>query len=57
MAKGSNCLVLDEPTNHLDLQAIEQLEIALEDFAGTVLLITHDREFLEKVHITREISL
>jgi len=57
MAKGTNCLVLDEPTNHLDLAAIEQLEIALESFAGTVLLVTHDRTLLENVRLTRSIEL
>ena len=36
MANGANVLVLDEPTNHLDLPAIEQLEQALDTFAGTV---------------------
>ena len=38
MANGANLLVLDEPTNHLDLPAIEQLEQALDTFAGTVIL-------------------
>jgi ATPase subunit of ABC transporter with duplicated ATPase domains len=57
MAKGTNCLVLDEPTNHLDLAAIEQLEIALESFAGTVLLVTHDRTLLQNVRLTRSIQL
>ena len=53
MARGTNCLVLDEPTNHLDLDAIEQLEQALDTFDGTLLLVTHDRRFLEAVHVTR----
>ena len=53
MARGVNCLVLDEPTNHLDLAAIEQLEVALESFEGTVLLVTHDRELLDNVRIDR----
>ena len=57
MARGTNCLVLDEPTNHLDLAAIEQLEIALEAFAGTVLLVTHDRALLDNVRLTRRIEL
>ena len=57
MANGANLLVLDEPTNHLDLAAIEQLERALDTFAGTVILITHDREFLERVRVTRTIVL
>ena len=42
-------LVLDEPTNHLDLPAIEQLEEALAAYAGTLLLVTHDRRMLEAV--------
>jgi ATPase subunit of ABC transporter with duplicated ATPase domains len=57
MANGANLLVLDEPTNHLDLPAIEQLEQALDTFGGTVLLVTHDRELLERVRITRTVQL
>jgi ATPase subunit of ABC transporter with duplicated ATPase domains len=57
MATGTNCLVLDEPTNHLDLPAIEQLEQALDRFAGTVLMVTHDRALLDAVRITRRIEL
>jgi ATPase subunit of ABC transporter with duplicated ATPase domains len=56
-SRGVNCLILDEPTNHLDLEAIEQLELALEDYAGTVLLVTHDRRFLERFAPTRTIKL
>ncbi len=52
-ARGVNLLVLDEPTNHLDLPAIEQLEQAVESFAGTVLLVTHDRRMLAEVRATR----
>ncbi len=57
MAEGVNCLVLDEPTNHLDLEAIEQLESALAGFDGSLVLVTHDRAFLEAVHVTRTIDL
>ncbi|MDQ3898192.1 MAG: ATP-binding cassette domain-containing protein, partial [Actinomycetota bacterium] len=57
MATGANCLVLDEPTNHLDLPAIEQLEQALGDYEGTLLLVTHDRRLLEALEITRTIDL
>lgn len=57
MAKGTNWLVLDEPTNHLDLTAIEQLEQALGTWKGSVLLVTHDRRFLESLHVTRSIAL
>lgn len=57
MAEGVNCLVLDEPTNHLDLVAIEQLEQALDRYVGTLLLVTHDRQFLERVTVTRRLQL
>ena len=56
-ARGVNCLVLDEPTNHLDLPAIEQLEQALARFAGTLLLVTHDRALLDAVTLTRRVEL
>jgi ABC-type lipoprotein export system ATPase subunit len=52
-ARGVNLLVLDEPTNHLDLEAIEQLELALDAFDGTLLLVTHDRRMLDTVRLTR----
>jgi ATPase subunit of ABC transporter with duplicated ATPase domains len=56
-ARGVNALILDEPTNHLDLEAIEQLEAALEQFEGTVVLVTHDRRFLEAFQATRTLEL
>jgi ATPase subunit of ABC transporter with duplicated ATPase domains len=56
-ARGVNALVLDEPTNHLDLEAIEQLESALEHFDGTVVLVTHDRRFLDAFRATRTFEL
>ena len=56
-ARGVNCLVLDEPTNHLDVEAIEELERALADYDGTVLLVTHDRRFLEAFAPSRTIEL
>jgi ATPase subunit of ABC transporter with duplicated ATPase domains len=56
-AQGVNCLVLDEPTNHLDLEAIEELETALEDYAGCLVVVTHDRRFLERLAVTRTIRL
>ena len=56
-ARGVNVLVLDEPTNHLDLPAIEQLEEALAAYAGTLLLVTHDRRMLEAVATTRRLEV
>jgi ATPase subunit of ABC transporter with duplicated ATPase domains len=56
-ALGVNFLVLDEPTNHLDLPAIEQLESALRDYGGTLLLVSHDRRLLEAVTTTRRVEL
>lgn len=52
MRTGANLLVLDEPTNHLDIEAIEQLEQALDTFGGTVVLVTHDRALIERVRLT-----
>jgi ATPase subunit of ABC transporter with duplicated ATPase domains len=56
-ARGVNTLVLDEPTNNLDLEAIEQLEAALETFDGTVVLVTHDRRFLEAFAVGRTLEI
>jgi ATPase subunit of ABC transporter with duplicated ATPase domains len=56
-ARGVNCLVLDEPTNHLDVEAIEELERALAAYDGTVILVTHDRRFLEAFGPARTIEL
>ena len=56
-ARGAGCLVLDEPTNHLDLPALEELERALGAFDGTLLLVTHDRRFLERVGVSRVVEL
>jgi ATPase subunit of ABC transporter with duplicated ATPase domains len=56
-ARGAGCLALDEPTNHLDLPAVEELERALSVFDGTLLLVTHDRRFLERVGVTRVFEL
>jgi ATP-binding cassette subfamily F protein uup len=48
-AKPANCLVLDEPTNDLDIDTLELLEELLEDYKGTVFLVSHDRTFLDNV--------
>ena len=49
MLKKPNVIVLDEPTNHLDLESINALNIALQKFEGTILLVTHDQDLLEEV--------
>lgn len=49
MLSGANFLILDEPTNHLDIHSAEALENALDEFEGTVLMISHDRYFLDRV--------
>jgi ATP-binding cassette subfamily F protein uup len=49
LAKPSNLLVLDEPTNDLDLETLDVLEDVLADYKGTVILISHDRDFLDRV--------
>jgi ATP-binding cassette subfamily F protein 3 len=53
---GANVLILDEPTNHLDLESREALESALNGFAGSLLLVSHDRALLDAVG-TRTIAL
>ena len=49
LRRGGNLLVLDEPTNDLDLPSLRMLEEALADFDGTVLVVSHDRYFLDRI--------
>jgi ATP-binding cassette subfamily F protein 3 len=49
MLREPNCLVLDEPTNHLDIDSLEILEDELERFPGTVIFVSHDRYFLDRI--------
>ena len=50
-------LLLDEPTNHLDIEAVELLEAALTHYAGAILAISHDEQFLEAIGVERRIAL
>ena len=52
MARQSNMLVLDEPTNDLDVETLDLLQEILDDYDGTVLLVSHDRDFLDRVATT-----
>ena len=52
MARESNLLVLDEPTNDLDIETLDLLQELLDDFDGTVLLVSHDRDFLDRIATT-----
>ena len=52
MARESNLLVMDEPTNDLDIETLDLLQELLDDYEGTVLLVSHDRDFLDRVATT-----
>jgi ATPase subunit of ABC transporter with duplicated ATPase domains len=56
MLQRPNIIVMDEPTNHLDMESIESLNQALEDYAGTLIFVSHDREFVSSL-ATRIIEL
>ena len=49
MLQQNNILVLDEPTNHLDMESIESLNLALDHFKGTIIFVSHDREFVSSI--------
>jgi len=49
MLQRSNIMLLDEPTNHLDMESIESLNLALENYPGTLLFVSHDREFVSSL--------
>jgi ATPase subunit of ABC transporter with duplicated ATPase domains len=52
----ANVMVMDEPTNHLDMESIEALNLALENYPGTLIFVSHDREFVSSL-ATRIIEL
>jgi ATPase subunit of ABC transporter with duplicated ATPase domains len=56
MLMRPNVLLMDEPTNHMDMETIESLQIGLEHFAGTIIFVSHDREFVSGL-ATRIIEL
>ena len=56
MLQRPNILVMDEPTNHLDMESIESLNIALDKYPGTLMFVSHDREFVSSL-ATRIIEL
>jgi len=49
MLTRANVLVMDEPTNHMDMESIESLNTALEKFDGTLVFVSHDREFVSSL--------
>ena len=49
LARPSNLMVLDEPTNDLDIETLDLLQELLSDYAGTILIVSHDRDFLDRV--------
>ena len=56
MARDSNLLILDEPTNDLDIETLDLLQELLDQYDGTVMLVSHDRDFLDRV-VTKTIAM
>ena len=49
MLEKPNVLIMDEPTNHMDMESIESLNLALENYPGTLIFVSHDREFVSSL--------
>ena len=49
MLQQPNIMLMDEPTNHLDMESIESLNLALENYPGTLIFVSHDREFVSSL--------
>jgi ATP-binding cassette subfamily F protein 3 len=57
VALNPNCIILDEPSNHLDLDVLSVLENGLSDYTGTLIVISHDRYFVDKIKTSTKIKL
>jgi macrolide transport system ATP-binding/permease protein len=57
VAVRPSCIILDEPSNHLDFEALESLENALRGFTGTLIVVSHDRYFIERIGLKNEFKI
>ncbi len=57
IAMKPNCIILDEPSNHLDLEVVGELENGLKEYKGTLIVVSHDRYFVEKLKLTKIFDL